>query len=753
MFVLKNKSIIIRIQDYKYLLLLFGFLLVGLTFLFGTYPGGEGPRLWLGAKGIYFQPSELLKLLLIAYLASYFSEARLQYLPLKKSILPTLVMLCMSLITLVAQRDLGTALIFISIYLFMLFTALNKKRLLAFGCLLILVVGITGYQGIDLVRMRLNSWIYPWLDTQSGSYQIIQSIIAIATGGLLGTGIGIGKPNFIPISHSDFIYASIVEETGLVGAIGLIILYAIVLFRLLRISLQAQNTFGQYFAAGVASYLTSQSILIMGGNTRLLPITGVTLPFVSYGGSSLVISFLSILLTLILFNSPIQNSGGTQIRAPIRILGFIFSSGLILVALVTGWWGVIRSADLQLREDNPRHLLTAQYVPRGEILDRNGVLLASTNGETGSFVREYTHPALSNTIGYINQQYGLAGLEKSLDEYLSGFRGYPSFNIWFNFLLYDQPPAGRDVRTTIDLDIQAYIDELLESHKASAVVMNAKTGDILAIASHPHYDANQLNENFGSWMDDEGAPFLNRAVQGAYPIGELITPFILSIEEQAGLSEDIIGARDPVDNNYPECAIEVTGNRTLSNTVANGCTTPLFLILQNAEADILSETVQIFSLDSTPEIGLPINEPVPTTNTINWEEGLFGEDPIRISPLRAATAFSVFSNQGLQATPNLWTAVNVYKEGWVIVSDASQKRILSTQKSEFIANLLKSSQIPGWELTTRGVDGTSNVSWYAAGTNAEWQGNPTVVVIVSEEDDPNTVRNLGRHIFNKAISE
>src|SRR5690606_28097595 len=152
------------------------------------------------------------------------------------------------------------------------------------------------YELVGLVHARIDSWLNPWVDPTNRSYQIVQALMAIAAGGMFGRGPGLGSPGFVPVAHSDFIYTSIVEESGLLGAIALLALVAFLVVRALRISLHARDAYQRYLAIGLAAYIASQSLLIIGGNIRMLPLTGVTLPFVSYGGSSMLISFFALLL-------------------------------------------------------------------------------------------------------------------------------------------------------------------------------------------------------------------------------------------------------------------------------------------------------------------------------------------------------------------------------------------------------------------------------------------------------------------------
>jgi cell division protein FtsW (lipid II flippase) len=209
---LRSEEILDILKKYKYVLLTIGLFLTVLTFFFGTYPGGNGPTLWLGFHGIYFQPSEILKLILIIFLAAFFSDKYFVKFNLLQTILPTLILFLSAIFILVGQHDLGTSLIFIVLYIGMLYIIFGKKRILVIGLLIVAVAAAVGYYFIDLIRIRFMAWLAPWTDPQSGSYQIIQSIIALAAGGVFGSGIGIGYPGLIPIPHSDFIYSSIVEK-------------------------------------------------------------------------------------------------------------------------------------------------------------------------------------------------------------------------------------------------------------------------------------------------------------------------------------------------------------------------------------------------------------------------------------------------------------------------------------------------------------------------------------------------------------
>ncbi len=516
------------LRRYKYIFLFSGLFLTALTLFFGSNPGGSGPRLWLGCCGLYFQPSEPLKLLLIVYLAAYFADRlpiRTHLFPL---IFPTFVLTGVALTILLIQRDLGTASIFIFLYASMLYFASGKKRLLLGSLGLLAVAGLVGYFFVGIIHARLDSWLDPWADPAGRSYQIIQSLLAVANGGLLGRGPGLGSPGLVPVAISDFIFTTISEESGLVGTFALFGILGILVTRGFLIAVKAASNFRRLLAAGLTTYLGAQSILIIGGNLRLLPLTGVTLPFVSYGGSSLLTSFLALLILLQISNEVDEEPAALPKPQPYLSMAGLLWAGLLACALVNGWWALMRSDDLLTRTDNARRSIADRFVKRGAIFDRNNQAINVTTGEAGDFIRIYNVPELSSISGYTHPVFGQAGLEESLDPYLRGLQGNPALLIFWNQLLYGEPPPGLNVRTSLDLGIQSQADALLGSHTGALVLLNAQTGEILAMASHPTFDANHLDEIGNALTQDENSPLLNRAIQGRYPAQGVFQPFLLA---------------------------------------------------------------------------------------------------------------------------------------------------------------------------------------------------------------------------------
>jgi len=299
------------LRRYKYTWLLAGLLLLALTFIVGVNPAGAGLTLWLGgALGIFFQPAELLKLLFVAYLAAYLAEkrevarslgihpAQQHYLTLPY-LMPLLAMWGVALILLMAQQDLGAAVLLYLAFLIMLYLASGQVQYLLIGGALLIMAAIGGYLLIGRVQSRIATWLNPWADADRSSYQIVQSLIALASGERMGVGLGQGWPDVIlPAVHTDMPLAAIGEELGLFGTLGVVACFAIFTVRGLRVASIARTTFGRLLAAGLASLMGLQAWIIMAGNANLAPLTGVTLPFVSYGGSSLLMSFIILGLLL-----------------------------------------------------------------------------------------------------------------------------------------------------------------------------------------------------------------------------------------------------------------------------------------------------------------------------------------------------------------------------------------------------------------------------------------------------------------------
>lgn len=296
---------------YKYIL---GFIGVGLLLLPMTPLGVtvNGARLWVGfGETFRFQPGELAKVCLVIFFAAYLADrkellaiasrrlAGLHF-PDIKHFGPLLVMWGLSLCVMFFEKDLGSSLLFFSIFLVMLYVATARVAYMAIGTFLFGIGSYLGYQAFSHVQSRVQVWldVFNPKYIQDEGYQLSQSLFALATGGLFGTGLGRGRPDLIPEAATDFIFSVIGEELGLLGTAGVLVCFMLIVARGLRASLRTRDDFGQLLAAGLTAIFAIQTIIILGGVTRALPLTGITLPFMSYGGSSLLSNFILIALLI-----------------------------------------------------------------------------------------------------------------------------------------------------------------------------------------------------------------------------------------------------------------------------------------------------------------------------------------------------------------------------------------------------------------------------------------------------------------------
>ena len=268
----------------------------------------RGARIWINLGPMSFQPGEVAKVLLVIFFAGYLVLHRDALalagrrflgidLPRGRDLGPILAMWLISLGILVLQRDLGSSLLFFGVFLVMLYVATERPGWLIVGGSLFAAGSYVAFLIFGHVQSRVNSWIDPF-DPDNNGYQIVQGMYGMAWGGLVGRGLGQGDPNQIPIAESDFIFAAIGEELGLTGTMAIILLYGLIVERGLRTALVCRDGFGKLVAAGLAVVFALQVFVVIGGVTKLIPLTGLTTPFLSYGGSSLVANWAIIALLL-----------------------------------------------------------------------------------------------------------------------------------------------------------------------------------------------------------------------------------------------------------------------------------------------------------------------------------------------------------------------------------------------------------------------------------------------------------------------
>ncbi len=555
--VITNDNPLRWLRRFKYTWLILSLILLAATLFLGVNPTGSGARLWLQIASIFVQPSESLRLLMIAFLASFLAERpsvgsrapslfeigkaiRIQGLRPKlrhilhvlnlrhifdSNLAPSVLMWLIASALLFTQQDLGAAVLLLSTFVTMLYLGTGRRRLPLFGLIVITVAGIVGYFLSARVAQRIDIWLNPWVDAQDRAFQVVQSLIAVANGGLFGQGLGQGSPDYVPAVHTDFPFAFIMEEMGLLGGIAVLVLFAVLSLRGWRIAERAaqrnSNRFEQLLAGGIAASIAIQVFVIVGGNLKVLPLTGVTLPLISYGGSSLCISLIAVGLLMRLSTASARSGSPPQARPEIaranhnmpRICAALFA----ILGLACGYWTLIQGPTLIARNDNPRRVDAELAIARGPILARDGTPLAlsTSNPSTGIYTRSYPISNTAAAIGFYSVKYGVSGLEAIGD---ADLRGQLSD---LDRLLH-RVQRGRAITSTIDLAVQAQLAQALNGHIGAAIATDWRTGEVLGMLSSPSFDGNQLDRDWDRLVGDQSAPLINRVTHGLYQPGQVL---------------------------------------------------------------------------------------------------------------------------------------------------------------------------------------------------------------------------------------
>ena len=308
------------LERYRYTFALFGvgLLLMPLLPIIGHTVNGA--RIWIRFGPSTFQPGEIAKLALAIFFAGYLVEKRelLQTftrrigpvsLPDPKFLGPVLGAWGFSLVVMIFEKDLGSSLLFFALFVAMLWVATARGFYLALGGILFSGGAFIAYRAFSHVENRVAIWLHPFDDAGNRGFQLVQSLFAFGSGGVFGTGLSLGSPTKIPEVETDFIFAAIGEEMGLLGTVAIVTAFLLMVGTGLRIAVQARSDFEKLLALGLTVTLGVQTFIILGGVTGLVPLTGITLPFVSYGGSSLLANYILLALLLRISSDSVERAG------------------------------------------------------------------------------------------------------------------------------------------------------------------------------------------------------------------------------------------------------------------------------------------------------------------------------------------------------------------------------------------------------------------------------------------------------------
>lgn len=766
------------LRRFRYTWLLGGLALLAATLLFGVNPSGYGQRLWLGGWGIYFQPSEPLKLLMIVYLASYLAERKGLLAPKKIGrwrlpslayVGPLLVMFGLTIVLLAWQQDLGAAMLFFFTFLAMLYLATGQWGYIAAGLALFAAAGLAGYNFSDRVALRVDGWLDPWPEAAGRAFQIVQSLLAFGAGGILGRGLGMGSPTYIPAVHTDFVFAAIGEEFGLAGTLVILALYGILTLRGFCIAARATRPFERFLAAGLTVALAVQAWVIMAGNVKLAPIAGVTLPFVSYGGSSILTSFIALGLLLRVsggdktsFPHPTVHLPPPSVPASLFHLASVLAVAFLLLALTCGYWAVVKAAPLRARADNPRRVLYEQRVVRGRILDRDGVVLADVQvAGDGTVSRRYLVPEAAPPLGYASLRYGTGGIEAAFDRELRGEVGRSAWQAALDDLLH-RAPQGRDVQLTLDAALQIQAQRALQGQAGAIVLLDPASGDILALASSPTFVPQLLDEMWDELRADPAAPLLNRATQGLYQPGAAFQTVVVAEalrEEVAGLDAPAPGATATmsVDGATLGCTAPLSAPYTLARAYGAACPAPFADLGERLGAAGLASGVERWALTTPPPLEIPTAATDwgagTLTTTSSLQNEAIGQGALTVSPLQMALVAGTLSNRGKMPAPRLALRVQDAMGAWRDSRPAGEPRavILPGEADRLLASWRRYGEVAAHWGTAAAGEGQPPHAWFLGVAPAD-SPRYSVALILEHPADPEAVVATGAALLQAALA-
>ena len=580
--VVKNLEVVKR---YKYVLGIAGIILLVLPMFIGTEIYGS--KLWIKIGGFQFQPGEFAKVLIVLFLAGYLAENRellsisnrtvlgIKF-PRLRLLYPLFIVWGVCLLVVAFERDLGSALLFYTIFLIMLYVATGRVSYVIIGLALLAVGAFGMYQIMSHVQVRVAIWLDPFSDAQNLGYQIVQSLFSLADGGLAGVGIGKGMADIIPVVASDMIFAAIGEEMGLLGGSAVLLLFMLFAVRGLTTAARAKSDLAAFSAAGLTAAISFQAFTIVGGVTKLIPLTGVTLPFMSQGGSSLLASFVIVALLLRAGDeatgrsTEIANTStdlatagyrttvrGSHMRRPALdtpesgLLGrvalanrltrtvFLFTALFaVLIGNIT-YIQVIKASEYQDMPSNNHTINKARFIKRGSIITADGLTLAeSVQQADGTYARSYPNGNLAaHVVGYYSQQYGTMGIENTQNDTLTGSKDYSSWQNALNSLAGTSEP-GNSVQLTIDSRIQRAAEQALAGRVGAIVALDPRSGAVLAWASAPTFDNTNIQAAIEAANASGGADtsMYDRATLALYTPGSTFKVLTLASALENGLA-------------------------------------------------------------------------------------------------------------------------------------------------------------------------------------------------------------------------
>ncbi len=742
-----------------------GILALASVLILGSYT--YGAKLSLSVFGFSVQPSEFVKISFVMTLAGILSK--------KANIKNVFISGIIALIhvgILVLSKDLGTALIFCIVFLFVVYVASGRSFYLLAGLIAASGASVVAYRLFDHVATRVDAFIDPWPLIDDKGYQITQSLFAIATGGNFGMGIYQGMPQTIPVVDEDFIFSAICEEYGVLFGIGLILVIISIFMLFIKLAFQCKDRFYKLCVTGFGVLFIFQVFLTIGGAVKFIPSTGVTLPFISYGRSSIVSLIVMFFITLgINLNQQnvlklskdevvsIKKTNKYAFRTTIIFSMLMGAMALYLFIFTTAY-----GSDIINNSYNKRYQVLANKIIKGKILSKHYDPLAETKtDEMGEEYRYYPYgEVFANVVG--RDTMGLDGLESSYNYNMYAENTNFVTNIYNE--LNNIKLKGHSIVTTLDVNIQQTAYDAIGNNLGAAIVMNAKTGEVLSMVSKPSYDPNTIKINWDEVSSDKNGLLVNRATKGLYTPGSTFKLWTMleyikehpndytSYTYQCQGTTELTGFT-------LQCSYKaVHGNCDLRRSLAKSCNCSFVNIGKNISMNSLYELCNKLMFNKPLDLGFECNESSisisDTSTEFDIAQTVIGQGTTLVTPMHMAILMSGIANDGIAMKPMLVSGMIDYNNRVIEQYNFTEyKKFFSTDEAAILKDYMREVVVSGTAsslnseaYTAYGKTGTAQIddkghanSWFTG--FVEKDNNTYVIVVVIENIDENTFPAVG----------
>lgn len=742
-----------------------GILALALVFILGSYT--YGAKLSLSIAGFSIQPSEFVKISFVMSMAGLLCNKA----NIKRVFLSGVIAL-IHVGILVLSKDLGTALIFCIVYLFVVYVASGRSFYLFAGLIAGSFASVAAYRLFDHVATRVDAFIDPWPLIDDKGYQITQSLFAIATGGNFGMGIYQGMPGTIPVVDEDFVFSAICEEYGALFGIGLILVIVSIFMCFTKIAFNCKDKYYKLCVTGFGVLFIFQVFLTIGGAIKFIPSTGVTLPFISYGRSSIVSLIVMFFITVgIGLNQDkvvkIQKSEVPTIKKTNKYAlrtNIIFSLIMGAMAVYLFIFASIDGSDIINNSYNKRYQVMANRIDKGKILSRHYDPLAETKvDDEGNTFRYYHYGEyFANVVGRVD--YGLDGLESTYnyDMYEENTNMLTRIFSEFN----NTRLKGNSIVTTLDSSLQKVAFDALGTNNGAAIVMNAKTGEILSMVSKPTYDPNTIKLNWEDVKSDSNGLLINRATKGLYTPGSTFK--VLTMLEYIRENPDSYGDYEYYCNGTTEltgftlqCSYRTAhGTCDLKRSLAKSCNCSFVNIGKAINIDSLYNLCNDLLFNKDLKLGFECSKSTMNIGSTSTEfdiaQTVIGQGTTLVTPMHMSLLMGAIANDGVAMEPTLILEKIDYNNRIVEKYDfKTYMKFFSYDESlvlkEYMRDVVVSgtaSKLNSDKYTAYGKTGTAQIddkghanSWFTG--FIEKDEHTYVIVVVVENIDENTFPAVG----------